>query len=373
MDDLPICNVRMMEIARTTPSLSDPASRKEFVSFDRPRVVRCRMIRRPTKDQTGLVEKWVAPGRRLINTYGPTEATVVTTFSECGGEGRVMIGRGLTNVSTYILDENKRPVGAGCVGELYLGGPCLARGYLAQPELTREKFVTNPFAEVGDMEKRLYRTGDLARLTLDGSIEFMGRVDAQVKLRGFRVELSEIESVLLACENIKAAAVTVARSPLGLDQLVAFVVCAEGVKFDKKRALEVLKPRLTLYMLPSHFEQVADLPRLSSGKLDRKKLPNPNFDLEADSKAQVRRPRLALANVHMERAWDLWRKIFAPVEVTGPDDGFFDLGGHSLMAAKLVSELRKIPDYAHVSVTDVYKYPKLCDFADRLERAQRWR
>src|SRR5262249_20346714 len=144
-----------------------------------------------------LVARWATPSRRLLNTYGPTEATVVATWAECVPGEAVTIGRALPGYTAYVLDEQLNPVGPGLEGELFIGGPGVALGYLNREELTAERFVANPFSYVGDADDRLYRTSDMVRLTHDGLLQFLGRIDGQVKIRGFRVELSEIEAVLM--------------------------------------------------------------------------------------------------------------------------------------------------------------------------------
>ena len=169
-----------------------------------------------------LVKRWWKPGRRVVNTYGPTEATVIATFAECHPGKPVTIGRPLPNYFACILDGQLQPAAAGAAGELCLGGIGLARGYLGRPELTAEKFID--WTQDGEPPRRLYRTGDLARWTSGGEIEFLGRLDAQVKIRGYRVELSEIESVLLECPGVKAAAAALREDAPGAPQLAGYLV-----------------------------------------------------------------------------------------------------------------------------------------------------
>ena len=197
-----------------------------------------------------LVKRWWNPRRRVVNTYGPTEATVIATYAECHPQKPVTIGRPLPNYFAEILDEQLRPVAQGQSGELCLGGSGLARGYVGLPELTRGKFIPNPLAKNGELPTRLYRTGDLARFTPGSEIEFLGRIDSQVKIRGFRVELSEIESVLLECPGMQATAVTLREDSPGAQQLVAYLVACDDEKIDDSKIRERLRARLPAYMMP---------------------------------------------------------------------------------------------------------------------------
>lgn len=186
-----------------------------------------------------LVPRWAHAGRRMVNTYGPTEATVIATYGDLTPGQPVTIGRPVPNYAVAILDEQQRLVAAGQEGELCIGGIGLARGYVGRPDLTAEKFIANP---LGAEPPRLYRTGDLACFNEAGEIEFRGRIDSQVKLRGYRVELSEIESVLLACPGVAAAVVAVREDVPGVQQLVAYVVPREGGRFGRGR-VEGTAPR----------------------------------------------------------------------------------------------------------------------------------
>ncbi len=251
-----------------------------------------------------LIKRWWRPGRRVFNTYGPTEATVIATCAECHPDEPVTIGQPIPNYLACILDERLRPVPAGTAGELCLGGPGLARGYLGRPELTRERFIyleasgrqqaagsgnesadypsprpsPHPMGRGGaaaSTAQRFYRTGDLARWTPEGKLEFLGRIDTQVKVRGFRVELAEIEAVLLECAGVQAAAVALREDGPALQQLVAYIVPQPGAVFDAQTIRATLRERLPAYMIPALLERVRQLPTLSSGKVDRTRLPAP--------------------------------------------------------------------------------------------------
>lgn len=310
-----------------------------------------------------LVRRWWRPGRRVVNTYGPTEATVIATWADCHPDKPVTIGRPLTNYFAAILDEQLRPVAQGQPGELCLGGIGLARGYLGRPELTREKFVQNSPSKNGELPARIYRTGDLARFSPDGEIEFLGRLDSQVKIRGFRVELSEIESVLLECSGVRSAAVALREDTPGVPQLVAYLVPRGDAPPDESAIRARLRARLPAYMMPALFETIQEIPMLSSGKADRLKLPPPR------QRAAQSRPELVAPRTKLEQhVAAVWTKLFAPMPVSMRDNFFLDLGGHSLLAARMVSELRKEPPFESLSMLDIYQHPTIETLAAQFEK-----
>ena len=310
-----------------------------------------------------LVTRWARKGRRMVNTYGPTEATVIATYGDLRVGEPVTIGRPVPNYSVFILNEQLHPLPPGETGELCIGGIGLARGYVGRPDLTQEKFIANP---LGSEPARLYRTGDLARFNENGEIEFLGRGDSQVKLRGYRVELSEIESVILACPGVAAAVVTVREDVPGVQQLVAYVVPREGEGVVEQTLKKTLRERLPSYMVPAFIEAIASLPTLPSGKVDRRALPAPQPRAELAVDPNHIAPRTA-----MERKLvAVWEQLFAPQRVSVTDDFFRELGGHSLLAARLVSELRQDPELRGVSMLDVYEQPTVEKLAARLERGR---
>ena len=309
-----------------------------------------------------LVKRWWKPGRRVVNTYGPTETTVIATWVECHPERPITIGKLLPNYSALILDEQMQPVAVGVAGELCLGGVGLARGYLGRPELTREKFVS--LAIDGARPQRFYRTGDLVRQNGEGEIEFLGRIDTQMKLRGFRVELGEIEAALMDCPEIRAVAVTLREDVAGVQQLVAYVVPRKNGAGEWEGLRARLREKLPAYMVPAVFETLAALPILASGKVDRKALPAPK------SGTQQKRETVPPQNAAEQFLVSVWERLFAPMPVSVLDDFFLDLGGHSLLAAKMVSELRKHPDFRSISMLDVYRCPTIRSLADRFGGAQ---
>ncbi|MCA1684704.1 MAG: AMP-binding protein, partial [Planctomycetia bacterium] len=312
-----------------------------------------------------LVRRWSRPGRRVVNTYGPTEATVIATYADCEPGRPVTIGRPVPGYTVRLLDDGLRPVPPGEPGEICIGGPGVARGYLGMPALTREKFVADPSAPTADAGSRLYRSGDLGRFNEDGDIEFLGRIDSQVKLRGFRIELSEVESVLLEDPNVLACAVALREDAGGLPELVAYVVPRGANGLDPRATLKPLRSRLPAYMVPSRLETLDALPTLPSGKVDRRGLPAPR----PSAGPSVADPPEPVGATALERKIArAWSALFAPVPVTAGDDFFRDLGGHSLLAARVVSELRADPDLRDLSVIDVYNHPTVEALAAKLER-----
>jgi len=270
---------------------------------------------------------------QLHNLYGPTEAAVDVTYWDCSVQApcpSVPIGRPIANVKTYILDRHLEPVPIGVPGELHIGGIALARGYLNREELTRERFIPDPFDPRPGA--RLYKTGDRARYLPDGNIEYLGRNDNQIKLRGLRIELGEIEAALLASGQVRASAVLLQEGASGGPRLVAYAVPA-GKELDPPALRAFLKQRLPEYMLPSAFIALESLPKTPSGKLDRKALPAAEFQ------AGAQREFVPPADEIEERLTNLWQELLGvhPVSVT---DNYFDLGGHSFLALRLFSEIK---------------------------------
>jgi amino acid adenylation domain-containing protein len=275
---------------------------------------------------------------KVYNLYGPTEDTTYSTYTLVPRGGEVTIGRPLPNTQAYILDESHQPVPIGVPGELYLAGDGLARGYFGRDDLTRERFVPNCFAKQSNA--RMYRTGDLARFLADGDIQYLGRIDNQVKLRGFRIELGEIEAVLAKHSLVQSAVVIVREDIPGDKRLVAYVV-PSGTSIPDALLKDLVRQRLPEYMVPSAFVQMEALPLSPNGKINRRLLPAPDWST-ADG-GDVMAPRDELESTLVR----IWQTVLGIPNI-GVRDNFFDLGGHSLMAARVLSEVettigREIP------------------------------
>jgi non-ribosomal peptide synthetase-like protein len=298
-----------------------------------------------------IVQKWAQPGRRLFNTYGPTETTVVATLAELKAGEPVTIGGPIPNYTCYVVNEAGALCQPGEPGELWIGGPGVAVGYLARPDLTAEKFVANPFAagEAGLRDARLYRSGDAVSLDAEGNIAFHGRIDDQIKIRGFRVELGEIESCLADEPGIAQAAV-VMRQDDGIDKLVAFLVPDANHGIDRAALRTALRAKLPPYMIPGHWEQVEALPRMAaSGKIDRKVLKAATLTVTPASTVQAQ-PETPTEAVLLEAAKPLFKGQAIAFDV----DFFTEMGGHSLIAAQFISAVRRSPDHAMITLQDVY-------------------
>ncbi len=295
-----------------------------------------------------VAARWCKPGRKIFNSYGPTEATVVATVSEVLRDKPVTIGGPIPNYTCYVADEALNLLDRNVEGELLIGGPGVARGYLKRDTLTAEKFVANPFATAG-VDPILYRSGDAVVLDDDGNIGFRGRIDDQVKIRGFRVELGEIEARLASMSGVNSVAVVV-RGESGIDELVAFIVPERDAELDPKTLRSELREHLPAYMVPSRYETLATLPRLPSGKADRKVLkalelaPAAPVDEQEEPRTETEALLLAAA-----------QKALPPQAIPFDADFFTDLGGHSLVAARFVSTVRTTPRLAGITLQDVYK------------------
>lgn len=275
-----------------------------------------------------LVEHW-SVGRRMVNAYGPTEATVMATMSApLAGRVNPPLGAPVAGARVHLLDSALRPVPAGAPGELYLTGEGLARGYLRRPGLTAERFVADPFGPPG---ARMYRSGDLARRTADGGLEFLGRADQQVKVRGFRIEPGEIEAVLTGAPGVAQAAVVVREDQPGQRRLIGYVVAEAGSRPEPAEVRERVAEVLPTYMVPAAVVPLDQLPVTPSGKLDRAALPAPDF---AGSRTQ-RPPR----NAREQQLCALFAKVLE-VDRIGVEDSFFALGGDSITSIKLVTLAR---------------------------------
>ncbi|MET0622970.1 MAG: amino acid adenylation domain-containing protein [Pyrinomonadaceae bacterium] len=299
-------------------------------------------------------------GARLLNAYGTTETTITTTLYEpaAWADGAhagpaLPLGRPVGGARAYVLDSLMQPVPVGVAGELHVGGAGVARGYLGRPGLTAERFIPDSFSDAPGA--RLYRTGDLVRYLPDGNIEFLGRCDQQVKLRGFRIEPGEIEAALCEHASVRRAVVETRAGADGHERLVAYVEAEGGPPAAKNELREYLRERLPEFMVPSAFVFVDEFPLTPSGKLDRRALPAPG-GVRDEAEALVP-PRSEVERVVAA----IWREALG-LEQVGVHDNFFDLGGHSLLLVRVHSELRQAFD-ADLTMLDLFKYPTISALA----------
>ena len=309
--------------------------------------------------------QWRALARdrvRLVNGYGPTETAVAATFWEAppetsGDVGPVPIGRAIPNVQTYVLDRRMQRLPVGVVGELFIGGAGVARGYRNRSELTAEKFLPDPFAGRG---ARMYRTGDRVRLLPSGDLEYMGRVDSQIKLRGYRIEPGEIETAMRQVAGVREAVVQSGEGPRGEPRLVAYLVA------DPENALLVRDIRTSLgetlpaYMVPSHFVRLDALPMTPSGKIDRNGLPAPEAS-RPDFEDRFVAPRNAVE----ARIAAIWCEVLG-LERVGVTDNFFDLGGHSLLALRLLARIEKYLEH-QLGLATIFRAPTVEQLAEMVQ------
>jgi amino acid adenylation domain-containing protein len=311
-------------------------------------------------DRVTAWHKQVGKGVRLVNTYGPTESTVAVTICDLRADDQelklntVPIGRPFANATAYLLDESLRPVPIGAPGELYIGGPGVARGYVNRPELAGEKFIPDVFS--GDRGARLYKTGDLVRYRPDGNIEFLGRVDNQIKIRGFRVELEEIELALRSQPGVSDCVVVLHEESDGDKRLFAYVVGSAGCELTIIELRHYLRTKLPSYMVPTSFEIIDALPLLPGGKINRRALPTPCFTrTEADESFVA--PRTPIERLLAVEWCDVLK-----LERIGIHDNFFELGGHSLLAAKVVSRVRGSLEI-QFGMVDLFQAPTIAALA----------
>ncbi|MCE0464978.1 non-ribosomal peptide synthetase, partial [Pseudomonas uvaldensis] len=300
--------------------------------------------------ETGILKPWYAravnAGTQLVNMYGITETTVHVTYRAlCAADAQLTgvspIGKRIPDLQLYVLDAQREPVPVGVVGEMYVGGAGVSRGYLNRDELTAERFLDNPFS--AEPNARMYKTGDLGRWLADGSIEYLGRNDDQVKIRGFRIELGEIEAKLAACTGVREAVVLARQDTPGDQRLVAYVIAEEGEPPTAAELRAELLGSLAEYMVPSAFVMLTVFPLTTNGKLDRKALPVP--DQSAVVSREYEAPQGEVETVIAA----IWQDLLH-LERVGRHDHFFELGGHSLLAVKLIERMRQVDLTADVRV-----------------------
>ncbi len=303
-----------------------------------------------------------APGTRLYNEYGPTEGSVWSMVFDCHDPypgNKVPIGHPIANTQIYLLDEHMSPVPIGVAGEMYQGGAGVAQGYLERPELTAERFVTDPFSDRPGA--RLYRTGDLARYLPDGNVEFLGRMDDQVKIRGYRIELGEIEAVLGRHAAVREVAVLCREDTEGDRRLVAYVVLESGRAASARELRDYLAETLPAYMLPAATVFLDVLPRTSIGKLKPEDLPAPRRD-----RPDLDNEYVAPKNPLEETLTSIWAEAI-DIERVGVHDDFFALGGHSILAVRIMSSIREMLD-ADLPMRAFFEHPTVSGLAAELTR-----
>lgn len=308
-----------------------------------------------------MVRRWWRPDREIVNTYGPTEATVGATFARCVPGRPITIGRALPNYYCTVLDDDLRPVPEGAEGELCISGVGVSPGYIGSAA-GAQRFVPNPQFDPALRNPILYRTGDRVRMSTDGEIEWLGRIDSQVKIRGYRIEVSDIESHLVCEESVRAAAVITRDDETGTPHLVALMAARSGMVIDPRACRERLRAALPSYMTPEAYEIVDQLPVLPSGKIDRRTVQRMRGE-----PLVVERTIEAPATATEKRIAHVWAELFPGRQISADDDFFADLGGYSLLAARCVSLLRAEAGFAEVSVLDLYEAPALRALAARME------
>jgi acyl carrier protein len=295
----------------------------------------------------------------ILNMYGPTETTVwSSTHIVEGMEDTISIGRPIANTTFYVLDKHLQPVPVGIPGELFIAGKGVARGYLNRPELTSERFVKDPFSHIPGA--RMYRTGDLACYRPDGNLEFLGRIDNQVKIRGHRVELGEIEAVLSRHPHLREVAVVAKADRWGGTQLAAYGVPVKGQKPTVESLRSFLLERLPEYMVPSVYVNLEALPLTPNKKLDRAALPEP------DQARPILEGSFVAARTYVEQQLArIWTEVLN-VKAIGVNDNFFDLGGHSLSAVQVAFRVRQLFGI-DFPLRMLFQAPRLADLAGKVE------
>lgn len=310
---------------------------------------------------TDLARQLLPRCRELWNMYGPTETTIWSSLERIVSADCISLGSPIANTLFQVFDEDRKPVSAGMPGELWIGGAGLALGYLKRPELTAEKFVINPAIDSESLDARLYRTGDEVRYRADGSLEFLGRLDHQVKLNGFRIELGEVECALTNIEGILQAVVVLREDRPGDKRLVAYYTGREGL--SSTAMFQSLKATLPDYMAPSVFVHMDKFPLTPNAKLDRKALPRPG-----GKRPLLTQEYIAPQTVAEKQLANLWCELLQLEEV-GIDDSFFDLGGNSLAVVRMVSQCHARFEH-EIPAIKVFQYPTIAKLAEFLEASE---
>ena len=297
----------------------------------------------------------------VINNYGPTENTIVTSYFTVDKEYKnIPIGRPVDNTIIYILDENNNIVNIGEEGELCVAGVGLARGYLNRPDLTDQKFVENPFAK----GEKMYRTGDLAKWNENGDVEFLGRIDTQVKIRGFRIELGEIESCLLKHDAVGQVVVADKEDAHGYKYLCAYIVPSKEMP-SASDLKEHLSKEVPYFMVPSLFVEIESIPLTPNGKIDRRALPTPSYDMNNEVRENFETPE----NETEEKLLSIWKDLleFSLISV---EDDFFQLGGHSLKATMMTSRIESEFN-VQIALSEIFKSPTIRDISNLIKKSKK--
>ena len=310
-----------------------------------------------------LVARWYRPGRRILNTYGPTEATVTATMTELRPDKPVTIGVPLPTYSIVILDPHEdKTVPTGELGEIGIAGVGLALGYMNRDDLTMKKFIRDFLHIENNPSGRIYRTGDLGRIDENGEIDYRGRIDTQVKIRGYRIELNEIEAVLLDLPQVAQAAVTTFEPEEGVVEIVAYYALKQGVELPRSEISQALRSKLPVYMVPAFLEQVDAIPMTLSNKADYKRLP------KRAVAAFFRRAGVCPPKTDRERVMHAALAGVLRAEHVSTEHHFFDdLGANSLLMARVCAAMRRNPGISNVSMRDIYMYPTIARLAHHLD------
>lgn len=307
-----------------------------------------------------LIHRWLGYNAKIFNTYGPSEATIISTYLKCDGNNKLTIGKPIPNCEIMILDDQLKKVAEGQPGEICIGGKGLAKSYLNNPELTKEKFIT--YAN----NLRLYRSGDVGRWTDDGNIEYLGRLDDQVKIRGYRIEIKEIENVVLKLPGVRDTVVLVQELVPGLQTIICYLVLEENISISLNLIKKLLAEQLPDYMMPSLFKIVPEFPKLSSGKIDKKSLSISNETITI--KNDNYKPPTTKLEKKIAFIWESFLKL-TPISLDS--DFFKDLGGHSLTAAYVISEMRRHKEMSHASLIDLFENPTIQQLAKKINNSNK--
>jgi amino acid adenylation domain-containing protein len=311
-----------------------------------------------------LVARWYRPGRRILNTYGPTEATVTATMTELRPDKPVTIGVPLPTYSIVILDPHEdKTIPTGELGEIGIAGVGLALGYMNRDDLTMKKFIPDFLHIDNNPSGRIYRTGDLGRIDKNGEIDYRGRMDTQVKIRGYRIELKEIEAVLIDLPQVAQAAVTTFETEDGIVEIVAYYALQQGVELPRSEISQALRNKLPVYMVPAFFEQVDVIPMTLSNKADYKRLPKPQQLQRFSAASGYVPPKTDSEHILHAALAEVLR-----LEHVSTEHHFFnDLGANSLLMARVCAAIRKNPGMSNVSMRDIYMHPTIARLAHHLD------